>query len=25
MVGWIGFFQDSEGNHIGVHKPPVMG
>jgi predicted enzyme related to lactoylglutathione lyase len=21
-VGWIGFFQDSEGNHIGVHKPP---
>jgi hypothetical protein len=22
MVGWIGFFQDSEGNRIGVHKPP---
>jgi predicted enzyme related to lactoylglutathione lyase len=22
MVGFIGFFQDSEGNRIGVHKPP---
>ena len=22
MVGSIGFFQDSEGNRIGVHKPP---
>ncbi|MCX6363257.1 MAG: VOC family protein [Actinobacteria bacterium] len=21
MVGFIGFFQDSEGNRIGVHKP----
>ena len=25
MVGWIGFFEDSEGNHIGVHKPPQQG
>ena len=25
MVGWIGYFQDSEGNRIGVHKPPEMG
>ncbi|MFA4966404.1 MAG: VOC family protein [Thermoleophilia bacterium] len=24
MVGWIGFFLDSEGNRIGVHKPPQM-
>ena len=24
MVGSIGFFQDSEGNRIGVHKPPQM-
>jgi predicted enzyme related to lactoylglutathione lyase len=22
VVGFIGFFQDSEGNRIGVHKPP---
>ena len=22
MVGSIGYFQDSEGNRIGVHKPP---
>ena len=22
MVGSIGYFADSEGNHIGVHKPP---
>jgi predicted enzyme related to lactoylglutathione lyase len=22
MVGFIGFFRDSEGNRIGVHKPP---
>jgi len=22
MVGFIGFFLDSEGNRIGVHKPP---
>ncbi len=22
MVGFIGFFEDSEGNRIGVHKPP---
>ncbi len=22
MVGFIGFFVDSEGNRIGVHKPP---
>ena len=22
MVGSIGFFEDSEGNRIGVHKPP---
>jgi len=25
MVGSIGFFQDSEGNRIGVHKPPQQG
>ncbi len=25
MVGSIGFFQDSEGNRIGVHKPPQGG
>jgi hypothetical protein len=25
MVGSIGFFKDSEGNRIGVHKPPAMG
>jgi hypothetical protein len=24
MVGSIGFFLDSEGNRIGVHKPPEM-
>jgi predicted enzyme related to lactoylglutathione lyase len=24
MVGSIGFFMDSEGNRIGVHKPPQM-
>ena len=24
MVGFIGFFKDSEGNRIGVHKPPQM-
>jgi uncharacterized protein len=24
MVGSIGFFMDSEGNRIGVHKPPKM-
>jgi predicted enzyme related to lactoylglutathione lyase len=24
MVGSIGFFRDSEGNRIGVHKPPKM-
>lgn len=24
MVGSIGFFEDSEGNRIGVHKPPQM-
>jgi len=24
MVGWIGFFKDSEGNRTGVHKPPQM-
>jgi predicted enzyme related to lactoylglutathione lyase len=24
MVGSIGFFKDSEGNRIGVHKPPKM-
>ncbi len=24
MVGSIGFFIDSEGNRIGVHKPPQM-
>ena len=24
MVGSIGFFKDSEGNRIGVHKPPQM-
>jgi predicted enzyme related to lactoylglutathione lyase len=24
MVGFIGFFKDSEGNRIGVHKPPEM-
>jgi predicted enzyme related to lactoylglutathione lyase len=24
MVGFIGFFRDSEGNRIGVHKPPQM-
>ena len=23
MVGSIGFFVDSEGNRIGVHKPPA--
>ncbi len=23
MVGWIGFFKDSEGNRIGVHRPPA--
>ena len=25
MVGSIGFFVDSEGNRIGVHKPPKQG
>ena len=25
MVGSIGFFVDSEGNRIGVHKPPARG
>jgi len=25
MVGFIGFFIDSEGNRIGVHKPPKQG
>jgi predicted enzyme related to lactoylglutathione lyase len=24
MIGSIGFFLDSEGNRIGVHKPPEM-
>ena len=24
MVGSLGFFRDSEGNRIGVHKPPKM-
>src|SRR5664279_1595854 len=24
MVGFIGFFIDSEGNRVGVHKPPQM-
>jgi len=24
MVGFIGLFKDSEGNKIGVHKPPQM-
>lgn len=24
MIGSIGFFMDSEGNRIGVHKPPEM-
>jgi predicted enzyme related to lactoylglutathione lyase len=24
MVGSVGFFEDSEGNRIGVHKPPKM-
>jgi uncharacterized protein len=24
MVGSIGFFEDTEGNRIGVHKPPQM-
>jgi predicted enzyme related to lactoylglutathione lyase len=24
MVGSVGFFVDSEGNRIGVHKPPQM-
>jgi len=24
MVGSIGLFMDSEGNRIGVHKPPQM-
>ena len=24
MVGFIGMFKDSEGNRIGVHKPPQM-
>ena len=24
MIGSIGFFMDSEGNRIGVHKPPQM-
>ena len=24
MLGSIGFFKDSEGNRIGVHKPPQM-
>ncbi len=24
MVGYIGFFRDTEGNRIGVHKPPAM-
>jgi predicted enzyme related to lactoylglutathione lyase len=24
MVGFIGFFQDSEGNRIGVHKPATQ-
>jgi len=23
MVGFIGFFEDSEGNRIGVHQPPL--
>ncbi len=25
MVGFIGMFKDTEGNRIGVHKPPKMG
>ena len=25
MVGFIGFFIDSEGNRLGVHKPPKQG
>ena len=25
MVGFIGYFIDSEGNRVGVHKPPQMG
>jgi uncharacterized protein len=24
MVGYVGFFKDSEGNRVGVHKPPQM-
>jgi len=24
MIGSIGFFKDSEGNRVGVHKPPQM-
>jgi len=24
MVGFVGLFKDSEGNKIGVHKPPQM-
>jgi predicted enzyme related to lactoylglutathione lyase len=24
MVGTIGFFEDTEGNRVGVHKPPQM-
>jgi predicted enzyme related to lactoylglutathione lyase len=24
MVGSIGFFKDTEGNRVGVHKPPEM-
>jgi hypothetical protein len=24
MAGFIGFFKDTEGNRIGVHKPPQM-
>jgi hypothetical protein len=24
MVGFVGFFKDTEGNRIGVHKPPQM-
>lgn len=24
MVGFIGFFKDSEGNRVGVHKPPQI-
>jgi predicted enzyme related to lactoylglutathione lyase len=25
MIGFIGFFKDTEGNKIGVHAPPKMG